>query len=67
MGQINTKMASKLAHFGFLFLCHFSSLPPFVYMLLLQVCENHPEGVILVKYKDRKDGLKCIEAMNGRW
>jgi HIV Tat-specific factor 1 len=33
----------------------------------LQVCENHPEGVILVKFKDRKDGIKCIEKMNGRW
>ncbi|VAH33791.1 unnamed protein product [Triticum turgidum subsp. durum] len=42
-------------------------LTTFVYMLLWQVCENHPQGVVLVKFKDRKDGLKCIEKMNGRW
>ncbi|KAM7272799.1 hypothetical protein ACFE04_027463 [Oxalis oulophora] len=34
---------------------------------LVKVCENHPHGVILVKYKDRKDAQKCIELMNGRW
>uniref|UniRef100_A0ACD5UCH1 Uncharacterized protein n=1 Tax=Avena sativa TaxID=4498 RepID=A0ACD5UCH1_AVESA len=33
----------------------------------VKVCENHPQGVILVKFKDRKDGLKCIETMDGRW
>ncbi|KAM0940088.1 putative RNA recognition motif domain, nucleotide-binding alpha-beta plait domain superfamily [Dioscorea sansibarensis] len=33
----------------------------------IKVCENHPQGVVLVKFKDRKDGLKCIELMNGRW
>ncbi|XBI93116.1 hypothetical protein VPH35_030036 [Triticum aestivum] len=33
----------------------------------VKVCENHPQGVVLVKFKDRKDGLKCIEKMNGRW
>ncbi|CDP04154.1 unnamed protein product [Coffea canephora] len=33
----------------------------------VKVCENHPQGVILVKFKDRKDALKCIELMNGRW
>lgn len=33
----------------------------------MQICENHPQGVVLVKFKDRKDGLKCIELMNGRW
>jgi hypothetical protein len=33
----------------------------------MQVCENHPQGVILVKFKDRKDAAKCIEKMNGRW
>ncbi|CAN6325725.1 unnamed protein product [Urochloa humidicola] len=33
----------------------------------VKVCENHPQGVILVKFKDRKDGTKCIEKMNGRW
>lgn len=32
-----------------------------------QICENHPQGVILVKYKDSKDAHKCIEVMNGRW
>ncbi|KAL3520444.1 hypothetical protein ACH5RR_018593 [Cinchona calisaya] len=33
----------------------------------VKVCENHPQGVILVKFKDRKDAPKCIEVMNGRW
>lgn len=33
----------------------------------VKVCENHPQGVMLVKFKDRKDGAKCIEKMNGRW
>ncbi|AQK70294.1 RNA binding (RRM/RBD/RNP motifs) family protein [Zea mays] len=32
----------------------------------VKVCENHPQGVILVRFKDRKDGAKCIEKMNGR-
>lgn len=34
---------------------------------LVKVCENHPQGVVLVKFKDRKDAQKCIETMNGRW
>ncbi|KAG9452887.1 hypothetical protein H6P81_005791 [Aristolochia fimbriata] len=33
----------------------------------VKVCENHPHGVVLVKFKDRRDALKCIELMNGRW
>ncbi|XP_072950627.1 LOW QUALITY PROTEIN: uncharacterized protein [Typha angustifolia] len=33
----------------------------------VKVCENHPQGVVLVKFKDRRDGTKCIELMNGRW
>ncbi|KAL2641663.1 hypothetical protein R1flu_009250 [Riccia fluitans] len=33
----------------------------------LRVYENHPEGVVMVKFKDRAHGLKCIEIMNGRW
>ncbi|XP_068647899.1 splicing factor U2AF-associated protein 2-like isoform X2 [Aristolochia californica] len=33
----------------------------------IKVCENHPHGVVLVKFKDRRDALKCIELMNGRW
>lgn len=33
----------------------------------VKVCENHPQGVILVKFKDQRDGAKCIELMNGRW
>lgn len=33
----------------------------------VKVCENHPQGVVLVKFKDRKDAEKCIELMNGRW
>ncbi|KAM3703612.1 hypothetical protein ACJW31_04G110500 [Castanea mollissima] len=34
---------------------------------LVKVCENHPQGVVLVKFKDRRDAQKCIETMNGRW
>ncbi|RAL41931.1 unnamed protein product [Cuscuta campestris] len=33
----------------------------------IKVCENHPQGVILIRFKDRKDARKCIELMNGRW
>ncbi|KAL7198427.1 hypothetical protein ACSBR2_020840 [Camellia fascicularis] len=33
----------------------------------VKVCENHPQGVVLVKFKDSKDAHKCIELMNGRW
>jgi len=33
----------------------------------IKVYENHPLGAILVKFKDRRDGLKCIQLMNGRW
>lgn len=33
----------------------------------VKVCENHPQGVVLVKFKDRKDAQSCIELMNGRW
>jgi HIV Tat-specific factor 1 len=33
----------------------------------VKVCENHPQGVVLVRFKDRNDGQKCIELMNGRW
>ncbi|KAJ3675372.1 hypothetical protein LUZ60_004414 [Juncus effusus] len=33
----------------------------------VKVCENNPQGVVLVKFKDRRDGAKCIELMNGRW
>ncbi|XP_024358078.1 splicing factor U2AF-associated protein 2 [Physcomitrium patens] len=33
----------------------------------LRVYENHPEGVVMVKFKDKTAGLKCIEIMNGRW
>ncbi|XP_078447084.1 RNA binding (RRM/RBD/RNP motifs) family protein [Wolffia australiana] len=33
----------------------------------VRVCENHPQGVILVKFNDRKDAMKCIDVMNGRW
>jgi HIV Tat-specific factor 1 len=31
------------------------------------VYENHPEGVVMVKFKDKQAGLKCIQIMNGRW
>ncbi|KAB5538616.1 hypothetical protein DKX38_016149 [Salix brachista] len=33
----------------------------------VKVCENNPHGVVLVKFKDRKDARSCIEVMNGRW
>lgn len=33
----------------------------------LRVYENNPEGVVMVKFKDRESGLKCIQRMNGRW
>ncbi|GAB4855904.1 hypothetical protein Ancab_024544 [Ancistrocladus abbreviatus] len=33
----------------------------------VKVCENHPQGVVLVRYKDRRDAQKCIDLMNGRW
>ncbi|KAK9673522.1 hypothetical protein RND81_12G172900 [Saponaria officinalis] len=33
----------------------------------VKVCENHPHGVVLVRYKDRKDAHKCIQLMDGRW
>lgn len=33
----------------------------------IKVYENHPLGAILVKFKNRQDGLKCIQIMNGRW
>lgn len=33
----------------------------------VKVCENNPQGVVLVRYKDRDDARKCIELMNGRW
>ncbi|XP_031740498.1 splicing factor U2AF-associated protein 2 isoform X1 [Cucumis sativus] len=33
----------------------------------VKVCENHPQGVVLIRFKDRKDAQKCIELMNGRW
>uniref|UniRef100_A0A5B7BCW9 Putative splicing factor U2AF-associated protein 2 isoform X1 n=1 Tax=Davidia involucrata TaxID=16924 RepID=A0A5B7BCW9_DAVIN len=33
----------------------------------VKVCENHPQGVVLVRFKDKKDAQQCIELMNGRW
>ncbi|GAV83085.1 RRM_1 domain-containing protein/DUF4339 domain-containing protein [Cephalotus follicularis] len=33
----------------------------------VKVCENHPQGVVLVRFLDRRDAQKCIELMNGRW
>ncbi|MCL7023679.1 hypothetical protein MKW94_019520, partial [Papaver nudicaule] len=33
---------------------------------LVKICENHPQGVVLVRFKDTKDAHKCIELMNGR-
>ncbi|KAJ4967686.1 hypothetical protein NE237_014387 [Protea cynaroides] len=33
----------------------------------IKVCENHPQGVVLVRFKDRRDAQNCIDLMNGRW
>ncbi|KAL6131896.1 hypothetical protein ACLB2K_070269 [Fragaria x ananassa] len=33
----------------------------------VKVCENHPQGVVLVRCKDRKETQKCIELINGGW
>lgn len=33
----------------------------------VKVCENHPHGVVLVKYKDKSGAQNCIDTMNGRW
>ncbi|KAI3904544.1 hypothetical protein MKW98_014724, partial [Papaver atlanticum] len=33
---------------------------------LVKVCENHPQGVVSVRFKDIKDAHKCIELINGR-
>uniref|UniRef100_A0A1J3CJ78 Splicing factor U2AF-associated protein 2 n=1 Tax=Noccaea caerulescens TaxID=107243 RepID=A0A1J3CJ78_NOCCA len=33
----------------------------------VKVCEQHPQGVVLVRFKDRKDAQKCVDAMHGRW
>ncbi|RZC69474.1 hypothetical protein C5167_032578 [Papaver somniferum] len=34
---------------------------------LVKVCENRPQGVVLVRFKDMKDAHKCIGLTNGRW
>lgn len=44
-----------------------SKISSFLVWFWLQVCENHPQGVVLVKFKDRKDAQRCIELMHGRW
>ncbi|PIA57557.1 hypothetical protein AQUCO_00600339v1 [Aquilegia coerulea] len=33
----------------------------------VKVCENHPQGVVLAKFKDKNDAQKCIDVMNNRW
>lgn len=33
----------------------------------LRVYKNSSQGVVMVKFKDRDSGLKCIQIMNGRW
>ncbi|CAH2072623.1 unnamed protein product [Thlaspi arvense] len=33
----------------------------------VKVCEHHPQGVVLVRFKDRKDAQKCVDAMHNRW
>ncbi|CAN6971064.1 unnamed protein product [Brassica rapa subsp. trilocularis] len=30
-----------------------------------RVCELHPQGVVLIRFKDHKAAQKCIDAMNG--
>lgn len=36
-------------------------------LLSVKVCQFHPQGVVLIKFKDSKDAQKCIDANNGRW
>ncbi|KAH0899079.1 hypothetical protein HID58_048647, partial [Brassica napus] len=31
----------------------------------VNVCELHPQGVVLIRFKDHKDAQKCTDAMNG--
>ncbi|KAI5060404.1 hypothetical protein GOP47_0024824 [Adiantum capillus-veneris] len=33
----------------------------------LRVYKNSSQGAVLVKFKDRESGMKCISIMNGRW
>lgn len=33
----------------------------------LRVYDSHPDGVAMVKFKDKKAGEKCVKLMNGRW
>lgn len=33
----------------------------------LKVYKNSSQGAVLVKFKDRESGMKCISIMNGRW
>lgn len=33
----------------------------------LRVYKNSAQGAVLVKFKDRESGVKCISLMNGRW
>ncbi|EFJ36894.1 hypothetical protein SELMODRAFT_77296, partial [Selaginella moellendorffii] len=33
----------------------------------VRIFERHPEGVIVVKFKNREEGLSCIRLMDGRW
>ncbi|MCO5572273.1 hypothetical protein L7F22_026026 [Adiantum nelumboides] len=33
----------------------------------LRVYKNSSQGAVLVKFKNRESGLKCISIMNGRW
>lgn len=32
-----------------------------------QAYDNHPDGIVIVKFKDKTSGQACIEKMNGRW
>lgn len=40
---------------------------PIDFSSFTQVCEEHPQGAVLVRFKDRKDAQKCVDAMHGRW
>ncbi|GMN59785.1 hypothetical protein TIFTF001_028878 [Ficus carica] len=53
--------------FSFVFSVHKNIYSLLHFQCSDMVCENHPQGVVLVKYKDRKDAQKCIDLMNGRW
>ncbi|CAN1154255.1 Splicing factor U2AF-associated protein 2, partial [Linum perenne] len=67
-GFMLQKVAGVVTKLLMLAWCRLSSLVDVSYVnATYTVCVNHPQGVVLVRFKDRKDGQKCIEMMNGRW